>query len=236
VRVYAPVTTPAPILATIRALGADLVTVEGHIGDAGRLATDFARESGFFNVATLREPYRVEGNKTLGIELAEQLGWAFPDVIVYPTGGGEGVVGIWKAVLEMRDWGWIDPSVRLPKLVVAQAAGCAPLVRAWKAAAETALPWENPRTSAAGLRVPAPLGDRLVLKALRESAGIAAAVDEEQIAAATKWLATNSGIDACPEGGCALAVLAELVREGAVAANACVVVFNTGSGASYRSF
>jgi len=235
VRVYAPITTPAPILATIRALGADLVTVEGHIGDAGRLAVDFARESGFFNVATLREPYRVEGNKTLGIELAEQLGWALPDVIVYPTGGGEGVVGIWKAALEMREWGWIDPSVPLPKLVVAQAAGCAPLVRAWKAAAGEALPWENPQTSAAGLRVPAPLGDRLVLKALRESGGIAAAVDEELIAAATKWMATRSGIDACPEGGCALAVLVDLVREGAIGANACVVVFNTGSGASYRS-
>jgi threonine synthase len=234
VRVYAPRATPSPILGTIEAFGAELVRVDGHIGDAGRLAAEFSRESGFFNVATLREPYRVEGNKTLGLELAEQLDWTLPDVIVYPTGGGEGVVGIWKALVEMHGWGWVDRAGPLPRLVVAQAAGCAPLVRAWESGAAKALPWENPETRAAGLRVPGPLGDRLVLQAIRESQGMAAAVSEEEIASATNWLAVRSGIDASPEGGCAVAVLAQLVRAGRIATGASVVVFNTGSGASYR--
>jgi threonine synthase len=235
VRVYAPRTTPRPILETIRAMAVELVTIDGHIGDAGRLSVEFARESGFFNVATLREPYRVEGNKTLGLELAEQLGWRLPDVIVYPTGGGEGVVGIWKAIIEMRAWGWIDPAERLPRLVVAQASGCAPLVQAHTQGQDRATPWPDPVTYAAGLRVPGPLGDRLVLRALRESRGDAGAASEGAIAGATSHLAAASGIDAAPEGGCALAVTAQLVTEGRIDADSEVVVWNTGSGASYRS-
>jgi threonine synthase len=234
VRVYAPQTTPRPILDIIRALGVELVTVDGHIGDAGKLSVAFAAESGFFNVATLREPYRVEGNKTLGLEIAEQLGWRFPDVLVYPTGGGEGVIGIWKVFREMQDWGWIDPSAKLPRIVVAQASGCAPLVRAVQEGADKATPWENPVTHAAGLRVPGPLGDRLVLRAIRETGGTAGAVSEEEIRAYTLKLASTTGIDAAPEGGCALAVTAKLVREGGIAAGDEVVVYNTGSGASYR--
>jgi threonine synthase len=235
VRVYAPVTTPRPILETIRALGADLVTVEGHIGDAGRLSAEFARESGFFNVATLREPYRVEGNKTLGLELAEQLGWRLPDAVVYPTGGGEGVIGIWKAFLEMRDWGWIEDRGALPKVIVAQSSGCAPIVRAHRQGADRATAWENPVTHAAGLRVPTPLGDRLVLRALRDSGGTAGDASEAEIRAATAELASATGIDAAPEGGCALAVTARLVRDGALRSDAEVVLYNTGSGASYRA-
>jgi threonine synthase len=235
VRVYAPATTPRPILDTIRAVGADLQLVDGHIGDAGKQATAFAQERGFFNVATLREPYRVEGNKTLGLELAEQLGWRLPDVIVYPTGGGEGTVGMWKAFGEMREWGWIDGARPLPRLVVAQSAGCAPLVRAFEAGADRATPWENPTTHAAGLRVPGPLGDRLVLRAIRETDGIAASASEDEIRSGTRRLASASGIDAAPEGGCALAVTEQLVREGRIARDAEVVVFNTGSGASYRA-
>jgi len=233
-RVYAPATTPWPILATIRAFGADLQLVDGHIGDAGRQARAFAAESGYFDVSTLREPYRAEGNRSLGLELGEQFGWRLPDVVVYPTGGGEGVIGMWKAFAEMRRWGWLESDSPVPRLVVAQAAGCAPLVRAFDAGADRAEPWEDPRTHAAGLRVPGPLGDRLVLRALRETHGLAAAVDEETMRAATAELAQASGIDAAPEGGCAFAVTRRLVRDGRIARDANVVVFNTGSGASYR--
>lgn len=235
VRVFAPETTPRPILDTIRALGADLVTINGHIGDAGRMARAYAAEHNWFDVSTCREPYRTEGNKTLGIELAEQLDWTLPDVIVYPTGGGEGIIGMWKAFAEMRTAGWISADAPLPRLVVAQASGCAPLVRAFETNAERATPWENPVTHAAGLRVPGPLGDRLVLRALRESKGAAGSADEDAIRANTKRLASATGVDAAPEGGCALAVLASLVKRGTVGHDARVVVYNTGAGASYRS-
>ncbi len=234
VRIYAPRTTPAPILATIRVLGADLQLVDGHIGDAGKAARAFAAESGYFDVSTLREPYRVEGKKTMGIELAEQLGWRLPDVIVYPTGGGTGLIGMWKAFAELRQMGWLAADERLPRMVVAQADGCAPIVRAHAAGEEKAVPWENPETHASGLRVPGPLGDRLILRALRESGGAAAAVSEDVIREATGRLSRHTGIDAAPEGGCALAVLEVLVARGEIAPESEVVVFNTGSGASYR--
>lgn len=233
-RVYAPASTPAAILATIHALGAELCLVDGHIGDAGRLARAFAAESGYVDVSTLREPYRVEGNRTLGLELAEQLGWRLPHAVVYPTGGGEGVIGMWKAFDEMRQWGWLEPDAPRPRFVVAQAEGCAPLVRAVDAGADRAEAWENPATHAAGLRVPAPHGDRLVLRALRETNGLAAAADEDTIRAATAELARATGLDVAPEGGCAFAVTRALVAAGRIAADSDVVIFNTGSGASYR--
>lgn len=235
VRVFAPATTPRPILDTIRALGADLTTIDGHIGDAGRLALAFAQESGYFNVATLREPYRVEGNKTLGYEIAEQLGWRLPDALVYPTGGGEGVIGIWKAFAEMSAWGWLEGGRADSRIIVAQASGCAPLVRAFEAGEDRATPWENPVTYAAGLRVPGPLGDRLVLRAMRDSGGFAAAATEDEIARFTALLAHSTGIDAAPEGGCALAITANAVRQRRLTAESEVVVYNTGAGASYRS-
>ena len=234
VRVFVPESTPRPILLTIQAMGVELVTVEGHIGDAGRQATQFAQESGYFNVATLREPYRVEGNKTLGLEVAEQLGWRLPDAMVYPTGGGEGVIGIWKAIAEMRDWGWLDGRAGSARLIVAQAEGCAPLVRALRAGADRAIPWENPTTHAAGLRVPGPFGDRLVLRAIRETQGDAESVSEAAIVRATRDLASTAGIDAAPEGGCGLAVIERLVQEGRLDPGSEVVLYNTGSGASYR--
>jgi threonine synthase len=234
-RIFAPATTPRPILDTIRSFDVSLELVDGHIGDAGRLARAYAAEHGWFDVSTCREPYRTEGNKTLGIELAEQLGWTLPDVIVYPTGGGEGIIGMWKAFAELRAAGWISSETRFPRLVVAQASGCAPLVRAFASGADRATPWEDPVTYAAGLRVPGPLGDRLVLRALRESQGAAASADEETIHRETRRLANATGIDAAPEGGCALAVLAHLRRVGEVAEGAHVVLFNTGAGASYRS-
>lgn len=235
VRVYAPETTPRPILDTIRAMGVELITFDGHIGDAGRMSVAFAAESGYFNVATLREPYRAEGNKTLGLELAEQLGWRLPDVVVYPTGGGEGVIGMWKVFGEMIKWGWLPPDTKLPRVIVTQSTGCAPLVRAFDAGADRATPWENPITHASGLRVPGPLGDRLVLKAIKESDGIAAACSEDDIRAWTRIMANRTGIDAAPEGGCALGVTAQLVAAGRISRDAEVVVYNTGSGASYRA-
>jgi len=235
VHVFAPRTTPAPILATIRAFGAELALVEGHIGDAGKQARAFAAESGFFDMSTLREPYRIEGKKTMGLEIAEQLGWKrLPTHVIYPTGGGTGLIGMWKVFAELRELGWLPRDLQFPRMIVAQASGCAPIVRAQRAGAERATPWENPATHAAGLRVPGPLGDRLILRALRESGGDAVAIDEDTIRAATTQLARETGIDAAPEGGCALAVLQAMARDGRIGREAEVVVFNTGSGASYR--
>ena len=234
VRVYAPATTPKPILDTIRVFGAELMLVDGHIGDAGKQARAFAAESGYFDTSTLREPYRIEGKKTMGYELAEQLGWRLPTHIIYPTGGGTGLIGMWKAFAEMRDGGWLPRDIAMPKMVSAQAEGCAPIVRAFAAGADNAMPWENPTTHASGLRVPGPLGDRLILRALRESNGDALAVSEDAIRSATLQLSRATGVDAAPEGGCALAVAAELVRQRRVPKDAEVLVFNTGSGASYR--
>jgi threonine synthase len=234
VRVYAPETTPKPILDTIRTLGADLQLVAGHIGDAGKQARAFAAESGYFDVSTLREPYRIEGKKTMGIELAEQLDWQLPTHIVYPTGGGTGLIGMWKVFGEMREGSWLAKDVAMPHMVVAQAEGCAPIVRAFVAGLDRATPWENPVTHASGLRVPGPLGDRLILRALKESRGEAHAVSEAAIAAGTLRLSRSSGVDAAPEGGCALAVTEQLVAAGRIPSSASVLVFNTGSGASYR--
>jgi threonine synthase len=233
VRVHAPASTPSGILDTVRAFGAELELVSGHIGDAGRRAREDAARSGFFDVSTLREPYRIEGKKTLGLEIAEQLGWRLPDAIVYPTGGGTGLIGMWKAFGEMIRWGWLADA-SLPRMVVAQAEGCAPIVRAVAAGAERATPWENPETHASGLRVPGPLGDRLILRAVRESGGTAGSAGEEAIRVSTARLARATGIDAGPEGGCALAVLDSLLRDGRLPRDAEVVLFNTGSGASYR--
>ena len=234
VRVYAPRTTPRAILDTISTLGAELHLVDGHIGDAGKLARAFAHERGYFDTSTLREPYRIEGKKTMGIEVAEQLGWRLPTHIVYPTGGGTGLIGMWKVFAELRAWRWIAPSEPFPRMVVAQADGCAPMVRAFHAGADHGTPWENPETHAAGLRVPNPLGDRLILRALRESGGDAHSVSEDAIRAATLRLSRASGVDAAPEGGAAFAVTEQLAASGRIPGDAEVVIFNTGSGASYR--
>lgn len=235
VRVYAPAETPAAILTTIRTLGAELVTVDGHIGDAGKAAREFATNEGWFDVSTLREPYRIEGKKTMGLELTEQLGWRFPDAIIYPTGGGTGLIGMWKAFQELIAAGWIDQGVKLPRMISAQAAGCAPIVRAFRAGAERASPWPSPQTHASGLRVPGPFGDRLILRALRESQGDAEVADEAEIREATVEISGRTGIDASPEGGCALAVCRRLVATGRLAREAEILLFNTGSGAPYRA-
>jgi threonine synthase len=234
-RVYAPRETPVAILNTIRAFGAELELVDGHIGDAGKQARAFAAASGYFDVSTLREPYRIEGKKTMGAEIAEQLGWKVPTHIIYPTGGGTGLIGMWKVFRELCALGWLPRAVTLPRMIVAQTSGCAPIVRALQDNSDHATPWENPRTHAAGLRVPSPLGDRLILRAVRESGGDAVSVEEDDIRSATEQLSRETGIDAAPEGGCALAVLRLMARDGRIDRDAEVVVFNTGSGSSYRT-
>ncbi len=235
VRVYAPTETPAPILNTIRAFGAELITVSGHIGDAGKAAREFAAVRGWFDASTLREPYRIEGKKTMGLEVVEQLGWRFPDAMIYPTGGGTGLIGMWKAFQELTAAGWIDEGARRPRMITAQATGCAPIVQAFHSGAERATPWSNPQTHASGLRVPGPLGDRLILLALRDSGGDAEAAEEDEIREATLEITRRTGIDASPEGGCALAVCRRLLAAGRLARDAEIVLFNTGAGASYRT-
>jgi len=232
-RVYAPRSTPAPILMQIRSFGADLELLDGHIGDCGRAARAWASEHGAVDVSTLREPYRIEGKKTLGLEIAEQLDWTLPDAIVYPTGGGTGLIGMWKVFKELRDAGWIGG--RLPRMYAVQSTGCAPVIDAFERGAERCAAWPDPHTAAAGLRVPAPFGDRLILAALRESGGGAVAVPDEALLAAARDLLRTEGIDAAPEGGAALAGAAELVGRGAIRRSDTVVLFNTGAGWLYRA-
>ena len=232
-RVYAPAATPATIRSQIQHFGAELELIDGHIGDCGKAARAYAAETGAVDVSTLREPYRIEGKKTLGLELAEQLGWVLPDVIVYPTGGGTGLIGMWKAFGELRAAGWVHG--RLPRMFTVQAAGCAPVVRAFETGADHCTPWPNPETIAAGLRVPGPLGDRLMLEALRESAGGAVSVSDQALTQAADDLQRREGIDAAPEGGAALAAAVELLRKAVIAPGDRVVIFNTGAGWLYRS-
>ena len=232
VRVFAPRSTPPRILEQIRTLGAHLELLDGHIGDCGRAARAWAAEHGALDVSTLREPYRIEGKKTLGLELAEQLGWRLPNAIIYPTGGGTGLIGMWKAFQELRAAGWVDGE--LPRMYSVQSDGCAPVVRAYQAGADHTDPWEDPLTIAAGLLVPAPLGGRLILRALAESGGAAVAVSDKELIRAQQQLATSEGVDAGPEGGATLAALALLQESGTIAPDDSVILFNTGAGWLYR--
>jgi threonine synthase len=234
-RVYAPRTTPATILSQIRLFGAELELLDGHIGDCGKAARQYAAETGAMDVSTLREPYRIEGKKTLGLEIAEQLGWVLPDAIVYPTGGGTGLIGMWKAFQELTEAGWVRARGSLPRMYSVQSSGCAPVIQAFEAGADHCTPWPDPWTVAAGLRVPCPLGDRLMLRALRESQGGAVAVTDEELVAAAGELQARCGIDAAPEGGAALAGARRLVAIGALHPRDRVIVFNTGAGWLYRS-
>jgi len=232
VKVVAPVTTPPRILAQITRFGADLETLEGHIGDCWKISRAHAQETGAFDVSTLREPYRIEGKKTLGLEIAEQLDWTLPDAVIYPTGGGTGLIGMWIAFKALVDAGWVTGDV--PRLFSVQSTGCAPVVRAVDAGADATDPWENPVTIAAGLRVPAPLGGRLMLRAIAETRGGAVAVDDKSLEGAQRELATRHGVDASPEGGATLAALRDLVASGRLGASDSVVVFNTGAGWLYE--
>jgi threonine synthase len=231
-RIYAPTTTPRAILDQIRWFGAELELIEGHIGDCGRLALEFARETGAFPMATLREPYRIEGKKTLGLEIARQLGWQLPDAVVYPAGGGTGLIGMWLAFAELLALGWAQG--RMPRLYAVQSDGCAPVVRAVINRADRCEPWADPWTIASGLRVPAPLGGALMLRAIRESGGSAVAVSDEVLSRYATEISRLEGLDLSPEGGATFAAAAELLRQGVLRADDRVVLFNTGAGWLYR--
>lgn len=230
-RIYLPADTFSTMLQECRSFGAEVILVDGPLPRCAREAQRWAAETGAFDVSTLREPYRVEGKKTMAYEIVEQLNGGVPDVIVYPTGGGTGVIGMWKAFAEMRALGWIGDA--MPRLVCVQATGCAPIVKAWEQGSERAEPWENPRTIASGLCVPSALGDFLILRAIRESAGAAVAVPDGDLLQGARALATLEGVAACPEGGATIAALPALVRSGAVRPRDRVVCFNTGSAVKY---
>ncbi|MCR4396310.1 MAG: threonine synthase, partial [Candidatus Saccharicenans sp.] len=229
--VYMPSDVPRPFINECRVLGAQVHLVDGLITDCGKAARADLEKHGRFDVSTLKEPYRIEGKKTMGYELAEQLGWKLPDVIIYPTGGGTGLVGMYKAFDEMEKLGWIGPG--RPRMVTVQSDGCAPMVKAFHEGKEFAEPWPDARTIADGLRVPAAVGDFLILRALRESKGTAVAVPDSEILKATYILGRTTGIWPAPEGGATLAALIHLKRNGWIKEGESVVLFNTGNGAKY---
>ncbi len=229
--IFVPQDVPQPFLAEMRALGAQVTPVDGLITDCARFVREGVSEGRWFDVSTLREPYRVEGKKTMGYELAEQFGWALPDAIIYPTGGGTGIVGMWKAFDEMERLGWIGPE--RPRMISVQSSGCAPIVRAFEAGDRTATPWPQAATIADGLRVPAAIGDFLILDAIRESGGLALAVPDEAILEGMRELGRLEGVFAAPEAAATVAALRRLVAEEAVRPDERIVLFLTGNGLKY---
>ncbi len=226
-----PEDTPQTYIAQARRYGAEVELVRGLISDAGVVAARVGQERGWFNVATLKEPYRAEGKKTMGLELAEQLGWRLPEAIIYPAGGGTGIVGMWKAFQELRDLGWLREQ-RLPRLIMVQAEGCAPLVKAFLAGADEAEAWpaNEAKTSAMGLRVPSAIGDRLILQAIRESGGTALTVSDASMERMVEHIARRAGIWASLEAAATLAAYHQLVEQQVIASNSQTVLFFTGSG------
>jgi threonine synthase len=230
-RVFCPDDTPAVNVREIAMQGAEVFLVDGLIDDCGKLVAEGEREVGWFNCSTLREPYRIEGKKTMGIELAEQLGWQLPDVIFYPTGGGTGIIGMWKAFAELEAIGWIGS--KRPRMVVVQAEGCAPMVKAWEAGVEHAARWEGAHTFAAGIRVPQAIGDFLILRAVRESGGFAIAVTDDAIRRAWRDVAAEEGLLLCPETAATYAAYQQALADGRVRPDERVVLFNCASGLKY---
>jgi threonine synthase len=229
--IYVPQDVPRPFVAEMKALGAQVTLVDGLITDCARFVREGVAEGRWFDVSTLKEPYRVEGKKTMGYELAEQLGWRLPDVIVYPTGGGTGSVGMWKAFAEMEALGWIGPE--RPRLVSVQSAGCAPIVRAFQAGQRLAEPWQGAATIADGLRVPAAIGDFLIIDARRESGGTAVAVDDDELRQDMRALGRLEGLFPAPEAAATLSALRHLAADGWVRPDETVVLFLTGNGLKY---
>jgi len=229
--VVLPQDTPRTYIEQSRKYGAEVKLVPGLISDAGQVAAQVARERGWFNLATLKEPYRAEGKKTMGLELAEQMSWRLPDVIIYPAGGGTGIVGMWKAFRELQELGWLQEK-RLPRLVIVQAEGCAPLVQAFLAGKEEAEAWPSgqARTQAMGLRVPSAIGDRLILQAIRESGGTALTVGDAAMVQMAEYAARRGGILASLEAAATLAAYHELLARQEIGARSQTVLFFTGSG------
>ena len=230
--IFMPETTPYSNIWESKVSGAQVHLVQGHIGDAGRAAQELGSQVPMFDISTLKEPYRVEGKKTLGYEIAEALGWELPDVIIYPTGGGTGLLGMWKAFSEMEELGWIPSSSR-PRMIAVQAEGCAPVVRAFESGADGCSPWENPTTIASGLRVPNPFSGYLILQVIRESRGTALVVTDEECLTAVRDMASSEGILPCPEGAATLAALRKLLEDQTVLPSERIVLLNTGSGFKY---
>lgn len=229
--VFMPTDVPAPFVSECRALGAEVTLVAGLITDCGRAAAEGVAKHSRFDLSTLKEPYRIEGKKTMGYEVAEQFDWELPEVMIYPTGGGTGLVGMWKAFDEMEKMGWIGS--KRPRMVTVQPDGCAPVVRAFAAGAEFAEPWEEAKTVADGLRVPAAVGDFLMLRALRESEGTAVAVPDIEMIEGSNLMGRTEGIFGAPEGGATVAAFRRLRDNGWIEDGERVVLFNTGSGHKY---
>ena len=231
-KVFMPKDVKVPFIRECELYGADVTLVDGLITDAGRIAAEKGRPLGWYDMSTLKEPYRIEGKKTMAYEIAEQLGWSLPDWIIYPTGGGTGMVGMWKAFDEMERIGWLERGKR-PKMVSVQAEHCAPIVKAFEQGAERSEMWQGARTVADGLRVPKAVGDFLVLRAVRESGGTAVAVSDEAMVAGMLELGKREGISAAPEGGAALQALKHLLETGLATPDQSVVLFNTGGALKY---
>jgi threonine synthase len=229
--IFCPEDTPEVNVSEIALQGARVYRVNGLIDDCGKLVADGKAKAGWFDTSTLKEPYRIEGKKTMGLELAEQLGWQVPDVILYPTGGGTGLIGMWKAFAELEAIGFIGG--KRPRMVAVQAAGCAPMVRAFEAGAEHAPRWENAHTIAAGIRVPQAVGDFLILRAVRESGGFAIAVADDAIVAALDEVAREEGFLMCPEGAATYAALKQALADGRIRRDERAVLFNCATGLKY---
>lgn len=229
--VFCPSDTPEINIRETAAQGATVHRVDGLINDCGKRVAEGKEREGWFDVSTLKEPYRIEGKKTMGLELAEQLGWRLPDVIFYPTGGGTGLIGMWKAFQELAAIGWIGD--KRPRMVAVQASGCAPIVRAWEAGEEHAPLWPNAQTVAAGIRVPVAVGDFLIIRAVRESGGWAVALDDETILEARDRCARDEGLLLCPEGAATLAAYEQALAEGRIAEGETAVLFNCATGLKY---
>ena len=230
--VFMPKDVPIANRLEVEASGAHLTLVDGLISDCGRMVAERKDKEGWFDVSTLKEPFRVEGKKTMGYEVAEQLGWSLPDAIIYPTGGGVGLIGMWKAFEEMEGLGWINAGKR-PKMICVQSEGCAPIPKALQEGKAVSEPWPDAHTLAAGLRVPKACGDFIILDIVRKSTGTAIAVSDDDIMDGVKELASTEGIFACPEGGAALAAYQQLMQNGFLKSKDRVVLFNTGSGYKY---
>ena len=231
IRVFMPQDAPDANQKECLVTGSQLHLVDGHIGDAGREAVAVSEEQGLFDLSTLKEPYRAEGKKTMGLEIAMQLNWSLPDTIIYPTGGGTGIIGMHKGFQELLELGWVEGT--MPRFIAVQAAGCQPIVRAFHNGSETAEPWANAQTIADGLRVPGPFADYMILAILRETGGTALAVEDKDMVDAMYQLATAEGIIACPEGAATLCGLKRLLDDGTIVKDETIVLLNTGSGYKY---
>ena len=229
--IFMPRDVPQSNYIECKAFGAHVTLVDGLISDCAKIVNDGRPTEGWFDVSTLKEPYRIEGKKTMGYELCEQMGWQLPDVIFYPTGGGVGIIGMWKAFDEMEALGWIGS--KRPKMIAVQAEGCQPVVRAYEEGAERSQFWENAHTVASGLRVPKPLGDFLILEAVRKSGGTAIAVSDDQLIDAGIQLASDEGIFVAPEGAACVAALEKLLASGFLKKDERIVIYNTGAGLKY---